>query len=91
MRYLKIFSLCVVALALTTCSFNNAEAFMDYDVEWSTSDGKKQTSTLTITIDNCETKITMKNSDIEAFKNNFSIMNDVVASAIRRAKNGCKN
>lgn len=91
MRYLKIFSLYVVALALTTCLFNNAEAFTDYDVEWSTSDGKKQTSTLTITIDNCETKITMKNSDIEAFKNNFSIMNDVVASAIRRAKNGCKN
>lgn len=91
MDKLKIFMVYFVSLMLTTCLLKKAEAFSEYDVEWPTSDGKKQTSTIVITIDGCRTLITMKNSDIEAFSKSKSILKEATATAIKRAKNGCKD
>ena len=62
----------------------------EYDVEWPISDGKKQTSTIVITIDNCKTSITMKNSDIEQFSKKENL-EKAIKLALERAKNGCKN
>lgn len=89
MNYLKVITIYLVPLVLVTCSFKKAEAFTDYDVEWPTSDGKKQTSTLVITIDGCKTAITMKNTDIETFSSNKKNLDEAVAVAIKRAANGC--
>lgn len=62
----------------------------EYDVDWPTSDGRKQTSTLVITIDGCETKFTMKNSDIEKFRNDKENLKTAVKIAIQNAETGCK-
>lgn len=74
-------------LCLISCKAN---AFQDYDVEWPISDGKKQTSTVVITIDGCKTKITMKNSDIESFSQPDNIKK-AVQTAIQNTNSGCKN
>lgn len=90
MNYLKVITIYLVPLVLVTCSFKKAEAFTDYDVDWPTSDGRKQTSTLVITIDGCETKFTMKNSDIERFRNDKDNLKAAVRIAIQNTETGCK-
>lgn len=79
----------IVALLLLLIPFK-VDAFEDYYVDWPTSDGKKQTSTLVISIDGCQTKFTMKNSDIEKFRNDKENLKTAVKIAIENAQTGCK-
>jgi hypothetical protein len=81
-----------VAIYLATLLFFlmplNADA-MDYEIDWPTSISGKQ-HTLRITIDGCITLINVKHSDLEKFSNSNESLNEVIALAIKRSKNGCK-
>lgn len=85
MKMLILIHAAALLLLLLPCG---AKAF-EYDVEWPESDGKKQTSTLVITINNCKTKITMKNSDIEKFSQSENLK-AAVQVAIQNEQTGCK-
>lgn len=77
----------ICAFLLASCSLR-AEAF-DFDVDWPTSD--KESHTLAITINGCETRFRVLNKDFEAFSNNKEALQQAIDKAIQRSKNGCKN
>ena len=65
-----------------------ADAFSDYDVDWTSNNSKE--SILRITIDNCTTKFTVKNEDLERFTTNSEALADAIKKSIERASSGCK-
>lgn len=82
LRILLVYLLAALILIFPFKSF-----CFDYDVSWISLNSKE--SILVITIDNCKTKITVKNQDLEAFqKDNVSLMK-AVKEAIKRSNNGC--
>lgn len=76
----------VTALLLVLIPFR-ALAF-DYDVDWTSTNSKE--SILRITIDECTTKFTVKNEDLEKFQNNADALTQAVKKSIERAHSGCK-
>lgn len=83
---IKTLIIYAVAILLAMWPFR-AAAFDDYDVNWVSNNSKE--SILIITIDGCDTKITVKNQDLEAFRKNASALTDAVKKAIERANNKC--
>lgn len=80
--FVYVLALC---LALPRC----ANAFDDYDVDWTSNNSKE--SILRVTIDKCTTKVTVKNEDLEKFRKNADVLAEIVKKAIERANSGCKN
>jgi hypothetical protein len=66
-----------------------ANAFSDYDVDWTSNNSKE--SILRITIDNCTTKFTVKNEDLDKFTKNREALTSAIKKAIERSNSGCKN
>lgn len=84
--WIKITLLYIAAALLMAFPFR-ALAF-DYDVDWTSNNSKE--SILRITIDNCTTNFTVKNDELEKFKNNPDALTQAVKKSIERANSGCK-
>ena len=84
--WIKLAMIYIAAALLMAYPFR-ALAF-DYDVDWTSNNSKE--SILRITIDTCTTKFTVKNEDLEKFKNNPDALTQAVKKAIERAHSGCK-
>ena len=80
--------LAYVALVLLMSSLPLKALAFDYDVDWTSTNSKE--SILRITIDSCTTKFTVKNEDLEKFKDNADALTQAVKKAIERANDGCK-
>lgn len=61
----------------------------DYEVDWPTSD--KESHTLAITINGCETRFRILNEDFDKFVDNEKALTQAIDKAKERANSGCKN
>lgn len=68
---------------------NCANAFQEYDVDWTSNNSRE--SILRVTIDKCTTKFTVKNDELDKFTKNKEALSDALKKAIERAASGCKN
>lgn len=74
-------------LAIPQC----AKAFSNDDyVDWPTSVSGKS-HTLRISIDNCISIFKIEDKNLDKFTKDKQSLKDVMAKAIERSKNGCKN